>query len=166
MSGPIVKPCGRLIVAGAVRARSRPRGAGTVAEEEGHLRIGRHVDADDIVLLDRELASLVEEGDDLLDIRARRRSLIVGEEERNGHREEHADQGDDYNQLGDAEAGLAEGAPAHPPRHTLPCSTHSTTSLCCQWSTVLAFTKSTIVANRVAKAEGYGSHKSQRFLYY
>jgi hypothetical protein len=76
------------------------------------MSIGSSLRADEIVLSDREPAGLVEERDDLLDIRARCGRLIVANEEWDSHDEEHADHGDEYDQLGEAEAGLSEGAPA------------------------------------------------------
>src|SRR2546430_1690121 len=94
--------------AAGVGPRPRPDGAAAPGEAHAHLGGRGKLHADIVVLLDGEPARLIEERHNLLGAGPCRRRLVVGDEERNGHHGQEADDGADDDELCHAVASAAD----------------------------------------------------------
>src|SRR5437870_9511072 len=94
--------------AAGVGPRPHPDGAAAPGEAHAHLGGRGELHADIVVLLDGEPARLIEKRHNLLGAGPCRRRLVVGDEERNGHHGQEADDGADDDELCHAVASAAD----------------------------------------------------------
>ena len=99
-----VKPGLQIHVPGRVRDGAGPwrAGAGGIGIK-GHLRRTRYPHAYEVLLIHRELASLVEEGPEVLGPGSYLGALMIRQKKRNAHAKENSAGGDDDQELDEAE---------------------------------------------------------------